>query len=79
MALCMGPWGIPTPRSMPITAVVGEPVAVPKVACGDAKFEQHVDEVHARYTAAITQLYETHRKSYSDGCQSWQGRPLQVV
>lgn len=74
-----GPWGMPTPRCTPITAVVGEPVPVAKVACSDPKFEQHVDDVHARYSAAITQLFETHRQDYSDGLQSWHSRPLQVV
>lgn len=74
-----GPWGLPTPRRTPITAVVGDPVTVPKLASDDAKFELAVDDVHERYTAAIKALFEEHRQDYNDGFQSWRSRPLEIV
>jgi hypothetical protein len=74
-----GAWGLPIPRKVPITVVVGHPIQVPKAARDDKQFEAYVDDAHERYTAAIQQLYEDFREEYNDGCQSWRDRPLQVV
>lgn len=79
MGIVYGPWGLPIPRKMPITAVVGKPVPVPKISRDCPKFEQRVEAVHEQYVAAVQQLYRDHQADYNDGYQTWENRPLEVA
>ncbi len=49
------------PISSPQTVVFGAPIDAPALAAGTEPTEAQVDELHARYTAAVVDLYEKHK------------------
>ncbi|XP_053121937.1 2-acylglycerol O-acyltransferase 3 [Hemicordylus capensis] len=54
---CSRSWGL-LPLASPITVVVGKPLPVP---CRPHPTEEEVDCHHARYVAALQQLFEAHK------------------
>ena len=50
-----GRWGLPLPHRVPITVVVGQPV--------EHREGESTDELHARYIAALEDLYERYKET----------------
>jgi N-formylglutamate amidohydrolase len=75
-----GTLGLPTPRKVPVTAVVGQPIPVgEQMSPEEPQFNERVEELHAVFSTAIRQLYESYRGQYSDGVHEWSTRPLVVI
>jgi len=56
-------WCPPLPKKRPLVAVVGNPIPVPRVDRRDAKkFDETVDEVHAKVCAALVELFDRHKR-----------------
>ena len=47
----------------PINVVVGKPIPVPQI---DDPSAEQIEEVHAKYVAALVQLYEDYNPTYGD-------------
>lgn len=58
--LPLGQFGL-LPRRTPLTTVIGAPIRVPKVA---EPTRDMIDEYHAKFTHALQQLFEDHKKKY---------------
>jgi 2-acylglycerol O-acyltransferase 2 len=71
LGLLSGAWHLPIPRRVALHMAVGAPVAVSKTPRSDPAFAEVVDETHARFVAALQELYDRHRGAYG-----WAGRPL---
>jgi len=52
------------PRRRPVTVVVGRPIDVHKTA---APTTAQVDELHAKFTEALIELFETHKERFHPG------------
>ncbi|KAJ1463206.1 diacylglycerol acyltransferase [Pelagophyceae sp. CCMP2097] len=53
------------PRKVSLVAVIGEPMAVPKVARDDANFDATVDKVHAEFCGRLVLLFDRHKAQYA--------------
>lgn len=77
VGLVHGVLGLPILRRIPVTAVVGTPIPVgPATAPGTPAFDAQVEAVHAHFMQALATLYASHCREYTDGCRSWEDRPL---
>lgn len=56
-----GRWFTWYPIASPQTVVFGAPIEAPELDTGTEPTETQVDELHARYTAAVVELYEKHK------------------
>ena len=50
------------PKRVPLTTVVGAPIRVTQIR---EPTKEQIDELHAEYIVALTQLYETHKSAYA--------------
>lgn len=67
LPLGVGRWWCPLlPRKRPLVGVVGPPIPVPCVDAADTqKFDETVDEVHAKVCAAVVALFDRHKNKYT--------------
>lgn len=80
LGMVYGRLGLPLPRQMPVWTVVGEPVDVgPPTARSTPGFDEQVEAVHARFSAAIEKLYYEHRDKFVDGAKTWADRDLVIM
>ena len=73
VACYWGSWGLPLPRPHPIISLVGRPV--PVAQCDDPS-QAEVDALHARFTAALTALFDEHKHLLGP---EWEAKALEVV
>ncbi|KAH3744582.1 type-2 diacylglycerol acyltransferase [Pelomyxa schiedti] len=69
--LCWGRYGLPIPFPARVIEVVGRPLKVPHIP---SPTDQQVAEVHTRFVAEITRLFEDHKHLVG-----WEDRKLQVM
>ncbi|KAL4857622.1 Diacylglycerol O-acyltransferase 2 [Chlorella vulgaris] len=62
------PWGF-LPFPVPLEVVVGEPLEVERFSGdeGSAEFQALVDRLHARYVAALTELFNSYKEKFAKG------------
>jgi len=65
LPLALGRWGTPIPHKVPLIAVVGKPIEVPKVAPKDPNFAAEVDKAHAKVLEALIDLFDKHKAKYA--------------
>jgi hypothetical protein len=60
------PWGF-LPFPVPLEVVVGEPLEVERFSGdeGSAEFQALVDRLHARYVAALTELFDSNKEKFA--------------
>jgi len=69
LPLAVGRWWCPLlPRRRPLVAVVGAPIPVPRVDPREdaRKFDETVDEVHAKVLNALAALFDRHKGAYAE-------------
>jgi 1-acyl-sn-glycerol-3-phosphate acyltransferase len=74
IVIFFGRWGLPIPFRQRLLYVVGEPIYPRYIAEGksmpleDTQDYQHqLDELHSKFCAALTKLFERHKESYGWG------------
>eukprot|EP01023_Acetabularia_acetabulum_P007748 TRINITY_DN13395_c0_g1_i4.p1 TRINITY_DN13395_c0_g1~~TRINITY_DN13395_c0_g1_i4.p1 ORF type:complete len:288 (-),score=44.59 TRINITY_DN13395_c0_g1_i4:407-1270(-) len=75
LGFAQGVIGLPIPFSSKVCMVVGKPVKVGEaVSQTDSKFDQVVDEVHARFVVELQALYDRNKAEFG-----WADRPLEIL
>ncbi|GMH36582.1 hypothetical protein BSKO_04455 [Bryopsis sp. KO-2023] len=68
MGFLYGRWGLPIPRPIDCMVVTGLPIDCgPAMSKDEPGFDEKVEQLHAQFTIAIKDIFETHKKEYGWG------------
>ena len=66
LVLFRGKWGLPIPFRQRLMYVIGQPIFPPSISgnSGAGVEEDRIDEMHARFCAELTRIFDRHKGSY---------------